>query len=544
MIFGLGAIVLAYCGYQIANIVVSAHRAGIDVQTVSTKARTCAEDPTSQCFIELALLNMPLHRKTEANGSVQTTLRYFGYGDVVDTRFNVGNREFFNANRDAQLLYDAVKTDPKKFITEPPISHFHTYGQAFRLLRRGPKWGYSRNSLIDRAEDTAHQRENLGAGCDKTTPLLQSWRAGLEAYANNGFHWLRFAEISRECGRLKEAGEALAKANELGLFPANNLTAIVETFRVFGASTAYYEIERFEKTMLRAEAYLRISYEVQKSGDSELALDAFDRFEINYDSSEAILRERVRLSSRAARLASSLGSDKRAEHWADVYARATRFYSIPDRVHYSGRLYADIGLFKKSLAVARDAIEHVAPLESSRWSAPEYKSASKSYKHFLTMGRAIGLLCRAGEYIDAFAYAAENANYGRNAVGCLTAIQNDNAMSRLSEIEDRLGPYSLRPIRTEYAKSLVESGSYIEAAEIITNTLDLPPSFVNYPRAFDNFDLLKLAIAMHNEPLTKKVLSHIANDRDGIAADSAVRFYAKVAAYLAHWPDHRPSGKF
>ena len=76
-----------------------------------------------------------------------------------------------------------------------------------------------------------------------------------------------------------------------------------------------------------------------------------------------------------------------------------------------------------------------------------------------------------------------------------------------------------------------------QAATLIESTIDLPSQFESVPRAIANAQLLRVAVAMRDEPLTRKIMKHIAGDAGELSGSVAVNVFATVAAHTKAWPD-------
>jgi len=531
---------IAYCGYQVLSVVVGANRADIPLRSALFKAASCERDPTSQCFAELAILSLPTIRSFDSHNSEALALRYLGYGDVVDEAVTEGYKPDAERYRNAQLLYESVSSDIDLFASTSPTDDLSAYLVAYHLLQENPSYFYTTTQGIGVAEDAARSRRGRLDTSTLTLALLRKWRESLDRHGRYGYQWLRYATLAREWEKPDEAEEALAKAEETGLHDISKLKAMVETLHLYGRNAAVEKIDGYPGTNFRAEAYLKLADLALGIGDTGWSSNAFAKFVENYDRSEPI-RHRgqwLHMSRRAARVAHALGYSEQAEVWADTYEKETFFYSISERIRYSGELYADIGLFAKSSAIAHQSITHAPALEIPYWSAlPGYEVGSSAYDHYLIVGRAIGLLCRAGDFEAAYALTEGNPEYGRDAgPECFTAIQDEDTLSRLPELESRLGEFSKRPMRTAYAVSLVERGDYGQAAQIIEQTLDLPPRYSFSARAIDNAQLLRLAVAMRDEPLTRTIMRSIARDANELSGSRAVWLYAFVASFTKQWP--------
>ena len=121
--------------------------------------------------------------------------------------------------------------------------------------------------------------------------------------------------------------------------------------------------------------------------------------------------------------------------------------------------------------------------------------------------------------------------------GCLAAVVGEKSKLTLAEAERGLGSASWRPLRTGYAATLVERGHYQQAAKLIESTIDLPSQFESVPRAVANAQLLRVAVAMRDEPLTRKIMKHIAAEAGELSGPVAVNVFATVAAHTKAWPD-------
>ena len=532
---------IAYCGYLVFSVVVGANRADIPVLSALFKTASCERDPSSQCFAELAILSLPTTHSFDSNNSEALALRYLGYGDVVDEAVTESYKPLAETHRNAQLLYESVSSDIGLFVSMSPIGDLQAYLVAYHLLQEDPSYFNTTTQGIGVAEDAARSRRGRLDTSTLTLALLRNWREGLDRYGKYGYQWLRYATPAREWEKPDEAEEALAKAEETGLHDISYLVAIVETLHLYGRNAAVEKIDGYPGTNLRAEAYLKLADFALGIGDTGWSSNAFAKFVENYDRREPIRHRAkwIHMPGQAARVAHALGYSEQAEDWADTYAKETSFYSISERVRYSGELYADIGLFAKSAAIAHQAITHAPALEKSFWSAiPGYEAGSNAAAHYFIVGRAVGLLCRAGEFETAYALTKGDPEYGRDAgPGCFAAIQDEDTLSRLSELESRLGELSKRPMRTAYAVSLVERGDYEQAALVIEQTLDLPPRYSYSARAIDNAQLLRLAVAMRDEPLTRTIMQSIARDANEVSGRRAVWLYAYVASFTKEWPD-------
>ena len=173
------------------------------------------------------------------------------------------------------------------------------------------------------------------------------------------------------------------------------------------------------------------------------------------------------------------------------------------------------------------------------WSRlPGRKSSPSEILHNSTVGHAIGIYCLAGDFKTAFELAARNPSYGVTAgPGCLAAVEAENAAMSIAEVESALGNASWRPMRSRLAATLVELGDYRRALQLIESTIDLESQHDSVPRAIENAQLLRLAVAMRDEPLTRKIMQHIAADAGELSGPLAVSVFATVAAHTKAWPD-------
>lgn len=529
----LAALVLLYFGYEIVSVTIGAKRAGISVWSALSKADSCEQDPTSECFAELAIVSIRSHHSLQGLDDVGLAFRFLGYGNVAEMTVSNDGRPSTTSYRNAQTLYEDILDDEEYFLSEPPIDDVGAYAVALYFVQEDPSYFLSRNQEIDAIEDAARARRSY-----TSTPvpgLARKWRESLDQYGAAGYEWLNFAIRLRETGMSDDAKAALAKAEEAELSGIGTIRSVGETWYLYGNDAAARRVETFADTNLRAEAYLKLADLALQSGDTAWSADAFERFVANYDREEPI-RHRVLwglMSRRAAIVANSLGDREQAEVWADTYAKETSYESVPDRVRSSGDLYADVGLFGKAAAIARQAIAHAPPPDESLWArVPGLDLGDRTAVHNSIVGRAAGLLCRSGDFEGAFELTEANPAYGPHAaIGCFAAIENRNMLSRVSEVERRLGQASIRPFRTAFARSLIVAGDYRQAAEIIEQTIDFPPLHDTSSRANDNVQLLRLALAMCDDHLARRIMQSIARDAHSISGTHAVRVFAAVASY-------------
>jgi len=533
-------LVIAYYGYQFLGTALNAHRADISLWSAWNKAESCEQEPTSQCFAEMAVLSLGLHNSLSGVGGVDLELRYVGYGDFADAVIKPDDRRWIESNRISQKLYESVSTDTEQFIAAPPTDDVHAYLAAYAFLQDDTSY-FSTSFPVGDAVDSARSRRGPPDITSRTAAFLEKWRQSLDQHGRYSTEWLYYATRARELKKLDEAKEALEKAEEIGFSGTNRVAAMVETWRLFGEDAVAKRIEESPDTNFRAEAYLKLSDLSLGIGDNAWSSRMFASFVENYDREKPIHHRVVwiHMASRAARVAHAMGDNEQAEVWADAYAKETSFYSVPERVRYSGRLYADIGLFEKATAIAREAIVHAPAPKKPFWSVLRgQKVSGDTAVHNSIVGHAVGIFCQAGEFETAFAFADNNPGYGADAsVGCLAAIQGGNTPLQLAEVEKRLGHSSKRPLRTGYAAMLVERGDYKQAVEFIENTLDLPPRFSQSTRAIENVQLLRLAVAMRNEPLTRMIMRHIARDASEVSGNQAMRLFATVASHTKAWPE-------
>ena len=536
----------AYYAYNVVGVAVSADRRGMPVWSALTKAEACEQQPTSQCFAELAVLSLKPHQSLRGVGGVDLELRYVGYGDFADEATKPADRRWIKSNQISQMLYESVSADSEQFIATHPTEDVHAYMAAYAFLQGDTSY-FSAVFPVGTAVAAARSRLGAPFSNDQTAALMRKWRQSLDKHARYSREWLNYATRARELKQVEQAKEALALAEEIGLTDTARGQAVVERWRLFGADAVVQRIEEFSDTNTRAEAYLKISDLAAKSGDNEWSIEMFANFQDNYDREKPI-RHRVvwlHMASRAARVAHALGKEERAEFWAEVYAKETSFYRRAERVRYSGRLYANVGLFDRAIVVAREAIADAPTPENLLWPMlPGRKSSREETLHNSTVGHAIGIYCLAGEFDTAFELAARNPSYGVTAsAGCLAAVVAEKTTLTLAEIERQLGSASRRPLRTGYAATLVERGNYQQAAKLIASTIDLPPQFGSVPRVFANVQLLRLAVAMRDEPLTRKIMQHIVGDAGKVSGGLAVNVFASVAAHTKAWPDEDDSDR-
>ena len=529
----LVALAIVYFAYEIFGIATGAQRAGIPVWSALFKAESCEREPTSECFAELALVSIRPHHSLQGLDDVGLAFRFLGYGEIAEQTDTNDGRRSEDSYRNAQIIYEEILNDTEHFLTKPPIDDVGAYAVALYFVQGDPSYFLSRNQEIDAIEDAARaQRPYTPVAAPA---LVRKWRESLDQYGGAGYEWMNFAIRLRESGMPDKAKAALAKAEEIGLSDISRIRGIGETWHLFGNDAAAEVVDTFADTNLRAEAHLKLADLALQSGDAAWSATAFERFVANYDREKPI-RHRVLwglMARRAANVANAVGDREQAEVWADTYAKETSFYSIPDRVRYSGELYADVQLFEKSAAIARQAIAEAPAPDSSPWARfLGLDPGDKTAIHNAVVGRAAGLLCRSGDFEAAFALTEANPAYGPHAaIGCFTAIESRNTLSRVSELERRLGQSSIRQLRTAYARSLITRGDYQQAAEVIEQTIDFPPVHDRSSRANENVQLLRLALAMCDDELAREVMQSIARDADSISGIQAIRVFTAVASY-------------
>ena len=536
----LVVVLLAYYGYNLLGTVTSANRAGIPVWSAMNQATLCEKEPTSRCFADLAVLSLKPHQRLSGVGGADLELRYVGRGEFADSAIGREDRRWIRGNQIAQQMYESLLQDTEQFLATTPTASLNAYMAAYAFLQDDTSY-YSISFPVGEAVSVARSRLGAPFASDETIALMQKWRQSLDRHAQYSSDWLNYAIYARELTQVEQAKEALEKAEALGWSNTNRTRAIVETWHLYGAIVAVEKILEFADTNTRAEAFLKLSDLAAQSGDTELSVEMYAGFLDNYDREKPIRHPVVwqHMADRAARVTHIHGNETQTRSWANVYAKETNYYNKAERVRYSGRLYAEVGMFNEAIAVAEDAIAHApAPEETLLSSLPQRKIGASEARHNSTVGYAIGIYCLAGEFDTAFELAARNPAYGATAAaGCLAAVEAENASMTIEEVESALGSNSWRPIRGRRAATAVELGDYRQAAELIESLIDLESQHDSVPRAIENTQMLRLAVAIRDEPLTRKIMKSIAGDAGELSGQQAVRVFAAVAAHTKAWPD-------
>ena len=538
ILIGIVTVSLGALTYIFVLDVIQKNRATFQLASTSAKLRQCEEMPTSRCFAELAVLHLPFYGRFNGFDNLGSRLRYLGFGDLVDARTRKDEFEYAESDRQALRLFELLIESVERFNGEPPQPDPFVYSTAFhRLLDDYPGIGVPWE--IVQAEQAALARRGAPDLPRQTEALLGKWRESLDAHGDKGLHWLRYTSQARELGRTEDAREALKIAIELGVPDWSDWTVVNETWQLHGLEAALSAVAGIPATNDRADVYLNLANRLLRQGDRDSALDAFERFTLSYDEDEPVrlAGARRRIQESAALAAYRLDDLDQAMIWADSYAEGSSFSTRAVNAIEAAELYAEVGGYDKAIAKASEAIAY-APEPGQTARGPWLSTVSTTPYYNGMLGRAIGVLCKAGKFSNAFSLTENNPDIGSSAVkGCRVAMEGPNPRMTLERLKESLSLRSARQLEQLRAAGLVEAGDYQVAARFIRSALSSPPAVEGGSLAIANLSYLRLAVAMRNERLAREILRFIAADSSAIDGKEASMLFAAVATYTHKWPD-------
>ncbi len=504
------------------------------------KTSYCEKNPTSDCLAELAISYLPAYTRFGGYDHLGDKLRDLGYGNVVDAKMK--QREFAYAadDRSAKELVDLLIDDTDAFEALTPHSEPFVYSKAFhRLTDDFRDFGGGFYPDVIRAEKAALARRGPPGLHHLTRPLLNQWRNALEVHATRSFDWRLYASRARELGAEEEAKSALSKAIELGISDLDEWPVIYETWQLYGVEAALTAIAEIPATNARANHYLNISNRLLEHGDTASAATAYQEFLDSYDEDAPVrLATAHRSMARSASIVSyGLGHTDQALVWANKYEKGWPFMDQSTKALEAAELFARLDAGDTAAQMAYRGIE-LAPAPGETARGPWLSVVSTTPYYYERVGRAIGVLCRVGRYTDAFALTEDNPEIGRRAVsGCDTALDREKPAMTLEALADSLSLRSPRQLELIRAAALVETGSYEAARAHIEDAINSPSALEDGFLAAENLPYLRLAVAMRDETLGRKIMAAIA--RQALWADrkEAAGVLATAASYTHSWPD-------
>ena len=538
-LIGLATLSVGMLTYFYVLDLIEKRRADIQPQSAFAKARECEETPTSRCLAELAVLHLPLFVRFGGFDRLGDQLRYLGFGDFVDARTKKSEFENAETERQGMRLLLLLIDDIDAFEAEPPHADPFVYSRAFyRLVDDFPGFGGGYWPNVIKAEKAALVRRGPPDMPQLTDPLLRKWRESLDAHADSALDWLFYTSRARELGKTLEAKEALSKAIELGVSDTSDWTLVHETWQLYGLESGLAAIAEIPDTNYRAGAYLNVANRLLIQGDEASAKAVFKRFTESYDEDEPVrLATARRRMARSAALASHrLGDAEQALFWADKY-KGSSFASRTVNALEAAELYVDIGFGDKAVANAYEAIEHAPePGQTARGPWLSIVSTTPYYNSYV--GRAIGVLCGAGRFTEAFSLTEDNPSIGREAASrCRVAMEGENPRMTLESLAASLSLHSARQLHEFRASALVEAGEYEAASDFIRkNALATLPEVESGLIAFA-LSYLRLAVAMRDEDLARDIMRFIAANASSVDGKGATELFATAATYTHKWPD-------
>jgi len=540
LLIALAAILLGALTYFYVESAVEKQRADVSIQPASVNAAECQEAPTSRCFAELAVLHVPFYLRFTGFDGLGQDLRYLGYGDLVDARTRKDQFDYDEANRQATRLFELLVKSVEAFENEPPNSDPFVYSSAFhKLIDDFPGFGGGWWPDVIRAEKAALERRGPPSLPRHTDALLRKWREALDLNADRAQDWLLYASRARELDQTAEARIALSRALEFDVTGTSDWPVVYETWQLYGIEAAFAAVADIPDTNFRASTYLNLANRLLAQGDASSGAAAFQYFTQSYDESEPVrLATAWRSMARSAALASyRLGDMERTAFWAAQYERRSNYGSRTVNALDTAELYVDIGDVDKAVTKAYEAISH-APKPGQTARGPWLSEVSTTPYYNGYIGRAMGVLCKAGQLSAAFSLGENNPDIGQNAVGgCRVAIEGTNPAMTIQALTSALSLRSVRQLEELRAANLVEAGDYAEARRFIQTALETPPQQEGGSLAISNLNYLRLAVAMRDEELARDIMRYIAAHASSIDGKTATEVFATVAIYTHKWPD-------
>ncbi|MBT8080748.1 MAG: hypothetical protein KJO31_19355 [Gammaproteobacteria bacterium] len=515
-------------------------RAGVSLQLASLKASECEEVPTSRCFAELAVLHLPFYVRFSGFDGLGRDLRYLGFGDLVDARTRKDEFEYDEANRQATRLFQLLVASIEAFENAPPNDDPFIYSKVFhKLLDDFPGFGGGWWPDVIRAEKAALLRRGAPSLPRHTDAVLRKWRQALDLHSDHAQNWLLYTSRARELQKIVQAREALSKAVAMGVSDTNDWTVVYETWQLYGVEAAFAAVTEIPDTNFRASTYLNLANRLLAQGDATSAATAFQAFTRNYDEDEPVRLVTAwrRMAKNAALTAYRLGNAEKAAFWAAQYERRSNYGTRTVNALDTAELYVDTGHFDKAVTKAYEAIAH-APEPGQTARGPWLSEVSTTPYYNGYIGRAMGVLCKAGKFDAAFALTEQNPDIGSNAVpGCRVAMEGSNPEMTIRSLAAALSLRSVRQLEELHAATLVETGDYAAASRFIQAALDTPPEQEGGSLAISNLNYLRLAVAMRDERLARDIMRYIAADAASVDGKTASWLFSTVAAYTYKWPD-------
>lgn len=540
ILIALAAILLGALTYFYVDSAVEKQRADVSIQLPAVKANECEEAPTSRCFAELAVLHLPFYVRFSGFDGLGGELRYLGYGDLVDARTRKDQFDYDEANRQATRLFELLINSVEAFENEAPNSDPFVYSSAFhKLIDDFPGFGGGWWPDVIRAEKAALERRGPPSLPRRTDALLRKWREALDLNADRAQNWLLYASRARQLGETAEARTALSKALEFDVTATSDWPVVYETWQLYGLEAAFAAVARIPDTNFRASTYLNLANRLLKQGDAASGAAAFRKFTQSYDESEPVrLATAWRSTAKNAALASHrLDDAEKTAFWAAQYERRSNYASRTVNALDAAELYVDIGDYDKAVTKAYEAISH-APKPGQTARGPWLSEVSTTPYYNSYVGRAMGVLCKAGKFSAAFSLSENNPDIGQHAVrGCRVAMEGTNPAMTIRSLAAALSLRSVRQLEELRAATLVEAGDYAEASRFIQAALRTPPEQEGGSLAISNLNYLRLAVAMRDEELARDIMRLIAANASSIDGKTASEVFATAAIYTHKWPD-------
>jgi len=186
---------------------------------------------------------------------------------------------------------------------------------------------------------------------------------------------------------------------------------------------------------------------------------------------------------------------------------------------------------------AYEAIEH-APEPGKTARGPWLSTVSTTPYYNGYVGRAIGVLCKAGRFEEAFSLTENNPDIGSSAVnGCRVAMEGTTPKMTLESLTASLSLHTACQLQFIRAATFVETGEYEAATLFIKGALTSPPVIKGGSLAAANLPYLRLAVAMRDEMLARNIMTYIAANASSLDGKSATAVFATAAIYTHKWPD-------